>query len=265
MRITKPRIRGNTATIRMDIPMGAWSRATVDAEIEKLRRSIIPIIGEKQKSADEKIRPVVVGSAVALSYRNQKLLVTAFHVLRDNENTPLGIFGADTYARPFAGSFAISAEDDLAIKVLSQDEIGYLSHVPFLTEDLLRTPATGEQFYASVVGYPATAAKQMDRVTLDTKMEAYSNFASMGSNGTISVRFDKKQGAHTENGHGTPRDQYGKSGGAIFGMPVNGSNVIPGQNAKLVGIASRWKAKQKAIHGPSVGLLMRMLDENPVS
>jgi hypothetical protein len=246
----------------MDMPVNSWSRAIVNAEIEKVRHCIIPIIGAKTKATDEKIRPAVVGSAVAFSYRNEKLLVTAYHVLVDNENTALSIFGADRQSRPLYGDFLTSEEHDLAVKVLSKDEVDYLSHIPFLNDPNLKAPTTGERFYASVVGYPATAAKLMDSVTLDTRMEAYSNFANMGADGIISVRFDKKLGAHSEIGHVTPRDQYGKSGGAIFGMRVSGRNVTPGENAKLVGIASRWKAKQKVIDGPSVGLLMRLLDEN---
>ena len=40
--------------------------------------------------------------------------------------------------------------------------------------------------------------------------------------GSVTVTFDKKEGAVGKSGHGTPRDPFGKSGGAIFGLPLLG-------------------------------------------
>jgi hypothetical protein len=158
-------------------------------------------------------------------------LVTSDHVLSDNEKIPLAFFGADGYSRPLIGDFGIDMEHDLAVKVLRPDEIDALSHVPFIAEaDLGRATEVGKRFYASVAGYPSTAAKQKDKVTLDTPMEVYSNLATELPDGSISVHFGKKWGGLDETGReSVPFDPFGKSGGAIFGLPVIGLNaVMPG-------------------------------------
>jgi hypothetical protein len=240
------------------MPIGAWSRSNADAETERLRHSVIPIIG-----ADARRRPCLVASAVVLVYRSRKVLVTAEHVLSDNERVPLALFGVDGYSRPISGDFVISMEHDLAVKLLRPDEIDALSHVPFIAEaDLGRAAAVGERFYASVAGYPSTAAKQKDKVTLDTPMEVYSNFATELPDGSISVYFDKAEGGLDETGrHGNPRDPFGKSGGAIFGLPVDGSHVRPRHTSRLIGFPTRWERAQKRIKGSSIAVLIPLLDE----
>jgi hypothetical protein len=201
---------------------------------------------------------------VVLVYRGRKVLVTAEHVLSDNEKVPLAFFGADGYSRPFSGDFVIPMEHDLAVKLLRPDEIDALSHVPFIAEaDLGRATEVGERFYASVAGYPSTAAKQKDKVTLDTPMEVYSHLATELPDGSISVYFDKKWGGVDETGQqSVPSDPFGKSGGAIFGLPIYGWNAVrPGQMSRLVGFPTGWERAQKRIKGSSIAVLTRLLDE----
>jgi hypothetical protein len=52
-----------TFELSVKMPIDAWSRSTADAEAERLRHSVIPIIG-----ADPRRRPYLVGSAVVLVY-----------------------------------------------------------------------------------------------------------------------------------------------------------------------------------------------------
>jgi hypothetical protein len=245
-----------TITWTVKMPIDEKSRLIVDAEVESLRRSVIPICGE-----DARRRPYLVGSAVVLVWRGRKVLVTAQHVLDDNLKVPLFFFGEDGCSRPFGGAFEVSETHDLAAKLLPSDEIAALSHVPFLREDVVeRAAPVGERFYASVAGYPATAAKRKDRVTLDTPMEVYSNFATEEIGGHVSVIFNKKEGAASETGHGIARDPVGKSGGAIFGLRSVGPHIKPDQTARLVGVPTRWNRDEKAIRGPSAAILVRLLD-----
>jgi hypothetical protein len=59
-----------------------------------------------------------------------------------------------------------------------------------------------------------------------------------------------------------PFDAFGKSGGAIFGLPVIGLNgVMPGRPSTLVGFPTRWERAQYCIKGPSIAVLIRLLDE----
>jgi hypothetical protein len=232
-----------------------FSRLCVDAELNRVRCCVIPIITEHAG------RPFLVGSAVCVNYRGRKCLVTALHVLSDNFDRPLFIFGADGFARPLVSEFLISEENDLATTVLNHDYVTALSNIPFLDETALQKPTSvGKQFYGSVVGYPHTASKLKDKITLDTPMEIISGFANFESSETISVYFNKKEGVSGTRGHVSAHDPTGMSGGAIFGMPTVGFRVLPNSRAMLVGIGTHWKQSQKRIHGASVSVLLAMLE-----
>lgn len=70
------------------LPVNAMSREAVDAEVGRLRHSVIPIIRSKGG------QPFLDGSAVAIAYRSRKCLATAFHVLKHNEGRQLMYFAA---------------------------------------------------------------------------------------------------------------------------------------------------------------------------
>lgn len=244
----------HTETIWLKLPIGSQSRSAIDQEVERLRHSVIPIIGEHRG------RPYLAGSAVALNFGDTGFLVTAHHVLEDSTG-PLGYFAASGYSRPFGGTFQISVVDDLAVKILGKHDLDDLCHVPFLTEgDLADESHFQSKFYASVTGYPATASRRRDKMTLETPMESVTGFATAEADGKISVQFDKKEGAHSAKGHVQPRDPYGKSGGAIFGMLVSGLEIIPDQSAKLVGIPVEWRNDEKRIVGTSTPVLKQLLN-----
>lgn len=238
-------------------PVNAISRAHVDAEIERIRGCVIPIIRNQLGS------PFLVGSAVALTYRGRKCLVTAFHVLARNEDTQLLFFGHDGYGKPFGGNFQVSHEHDIAALALDAEDIAALSHVPFLDEARIGSAAGPDgQFYASVAGYPHSASRLLDQFTLDTPMEVTSNTGRELSDGFISVYFDKKEGGVRDGGHFLSRDPIGKSGGAIFGIPKQGINAINlSEQAKLVGIPTDWKKAEKRILGASTASLLPLLEQ----
>jgi hypothetical protein len=249
--------RGNRATLTVKMPINAPSRAAVDAENERVRHCVIPIIRDKDG------RPYLEGSAVALTYRGRKCLATAFHVLSRNEDHALFFFGADGRARPLGGSFEVSESHDLAAIALDAEDIEAMSHIPFLDDKQIGSAAGPDgRFYASVVGYPHTASRRMDKVTLDTPMEIYSNKAREVADGFVSVIFDKGEGARGESGHVTVRDPIGKSGGAIFGMPLMDLNAVrPWVTTKLVGVPTDWKRSEKRILGASVAMLVPLLEK----
>lgn len=248
------KMRGGGIKLTARLPINAMSRNAVDAETERFRHSVIPIIRDKDG------RPFLEGSAVAISFYGQKCLATAFHVLKDNEGRPLFYFGSDGRAKIFGGDFEISNSHDIAVVRLDLSDEAALSNIPFITEERLGSAANADgAFYASVAGYPHTTSKLKDRHTLDTPMEVYSNKATEREDGFLSVQFHKKQGVWTTAGHGRARDPIGKSGGAIFGMPLLGLNgVVPDAKLKLVGIPTHWRGKE--IIGASVGQLTPLLE-----
>lgn len=248
--------RGGGAKVTANLPINATSRAYVDAETGRVRHSVIPIIGDRNG------RPHLEGSAVALTFRDRKFLVTAYHVLSDGKDRPLFHFDANGDARPLCCNFKFSEQQDLAAIALSSQDVEALCHVPFLDDHSIGSAGGPDgRFYASVAGFPQTAAKVIDKVVIDTPMEVYSNKAKEEVGGLVSVIFDKGRGAWREDGHKLVRDPFGKSGGAIFGIPLLGLNGVQTHSAiKLVGIATDWKRRDKCIVGPSAVMITRLLE-----
>ncbi|GEM_PF-1875725 len=261
--MTKVRILTSTkrvgplsVAVTFKMPIARAVRNAVDEEIEQIRNCVIPIVG-----ADARKKTCVMGSAVAIIYRGDPFLVTAHHVLEDHQDAGLAFFAFDGSSRPFAGTFSIDESHDLAVKKINSSEIQALSHIPFLTEERIGPVVPpGSSFYATVTGFPSTAARRFERNTIDTRMEAFSNFAVEGATGEVEVLFDKKEGVHGSLGFGQARDQYGKSGGAIFGLALGDGFRLPTLPAKLAGIATRWRRDKKAISGASARQLLNLLE-----
>ena len=247
--------KSGAAKVTVNLPVNAVSRAYVDAETARVCRSVIPIIGDKEG------RPFLVGSAVAINFRDRKFLVTAYHVIEGSADRPLFYFDVNGHARPFRGNFNFSEPQDLAAIELTERDAEALRHIPFLAENSIGSTAGSDgRFYASVAGYPHTAAKLIDKITIGTPMEVYSNMAHEKIDGFISVIFDKNGGAWVENSHQLVRDPIGKSGGAIFGIPLVGLNDVRTTAAiRLVGIATDWKRDDRCIVGPSSVMLVNLL------
>lgn len=247
---------GTSVSLELRFPVNAPSLELVNAEIEKMRHAVIPICGQ-----DVHKRPCLLGSGVLVNFGGGPVLVTAAHVLSDNENVPFFFFGACGRARSLGGTFIVSEADDLAAKLLSPEECVDLSHIQPLAESIVApTGFAGGSFYASVVGYPASASKRPERGALDTPLEVYSNFATELIGGNISVYFDWKSGSfHDTYGHVRARKPTGKSGGAIFGFPAQLNTVWPMIGPKLIGIATRWKRTENRIEGAGPSSLFRML------
>lgn len=242
-------------SIRIDLTVSTAIKEFADAEVDRLRKCVIPIVG-----GDEEQKPVLIGSAVLVMFREHPTIVTAQHVLEDNEAASLAFFASNGSARPFGGTFVVSAEDDLVARRLTVDETAALSHQTFLPQEMIGpTIPPGEPFYGSVVGYPSTAAKRKDRVTIATPMESWSSMAMANQDGTVSVAFDKKRGGEANEKHVRPRDPHGKSGGAIFGTSIAALPDIPRNPAKLVGISTLWKKSR--IVGPDADKIISLLQE----
>lgn len=237
-------------------PIDGFSRSVAEAKVEPLRRCLVPIVGENPKRL-----PYLIGSATLLLYRERPMLVSAAHVFLDNPGVPLGFFDATGYARSLTGTFHFFEDVDLAIVPLSLGALDPGTRARLLPEEALgRAAAPGERFYASVVGYPLSAPRLMPERRLDTPMEAYFDFAQETENGLVAVQFNKKKGAFGEHGHTIPCDPFGKSGGAIFGIPMLGHRLDFDQPARLVGVPTRWNRRGKVIEGVSAAVVRHALE-----
>jgi len=104
-------------------------------------------------------------------------------------------------------------------------------------------------------------------------MEVYSNLGTELPDGSISVDFNKKLGGLDDGRQSVPFDPFGKSGGAIFGLPldpnrwrcvafvVDGSHIRLRQTSRLIGFPTRWERAEQRIKGSSITVLIPLLDE----
>lgn len=249
--------RGSQATVIARFPVNAASRAYVDAEIEKVRHCVIPICGE-----DRHKRPVLIGSAVLIHVDGADVLVTAAHVLTDNADLALFVFGADGSGQSLAGKFLLDEQEDLAAMLVSPDLSEHLSHVTPLPQSMVGSTVLDDgRFYGAVIGYPASSSKRPERGVLHTPMEVYSNRGTEIIGGRLSIQFDRESGAFSgKTGHGMARKPTGKSGGAIFAFRLLGMNAVwPTISPKFIGIATHWRHKENRIEGIGPAALTRIL------
>jgi hypothetical protein len=52
------------------------------------------------------------------------------------------------------------------------------------------------------------------------------------------------------------------AGGAIFSMPVTIDSIGQKAGAKLAGIATRWKERQRFIEGTAIEVILKFIAEN---
>ena len=256
------RFYDRSVSLEVKLPIDAQSRAFVDGEIEALRGAVIPICGE-----DSHLRPCLLGSGILVSYRGETILLTAAHVLTDNANVPLFVFGKGGEAHWLDSGFWLEAASDLAAMRLSIKDLAMLSLIKPLSESTVATGGfSGGKFYGSVVGYPASSTKRPEKNALHTPIEVYSNFGSEMMGDKVSILFDWKEGAFNDvKGHNKARKPTGKSGGAILGFPVSGRSVLLGMKPQLVGVSSRWKREENRIEGSGHSSIRRILEKATTS
>lgn len=250
------RKRSANPVLEARFPLDRFSRSVAEAKVEPLRRSLVPIIGESPQRT-----PYLIGSATLILYCGQPVLISAAHVFLDNPGVPLGFFDATGFARPLIGKVHFFEDADLAINPLSLEALDSGTRARLLPEEALgRAAPPGKRFYASVVGYPLGAPRMMPENRLDTPMEAYFDMAVEAEDDLITVQFNKKKGAFGRQGHAMPRDPIGKSGGAIFGVPLVGHRLDFEQPARLVGVPTRWNRRGKVIEGASAAVVRSALE-----
>ncbi|WP_146217924.1 hypothetical protein [Caulobacter sp. D5] len=248
--------RSANPVLEARFPIDGFSRSVAEAKVEPLLRSVVPIVGEKPHSV-----PYLIGSATLLQFRGQPVLVSCAHVFLDNPGVPIGYFDATGLAQAIKGVEHFNKEVDLAIIPLSSEVLDPATRACVMPEEVLgRGAPIGEVFYASVVGHPISAHRMMPGMRLDTPKEAYFDMASETEAGLVAVSFDRKRGAHGAQGHTTPRNPIGKSGGAIFGLPMIAGRLDFDQPARLVGVPRRWNRLGKVIEGASAAVVRSALE-----
>lgn len=157
-------------------------RATELSEkaVAKYRQAILPIYGSTENGV-----PDHIGTCIALEVNSQKVLLTAAHVIDQNENTSLYV-GVGSLM-PLEMEFFSSAKQsddrsddyyDFAVGQLPNDTIAALDGVSFISAsdlDIEDSEPDGTVF--TLVGYPNSKNKKVDRI----KKKPLVHFSNIGT------------------------------------------------------------------------------------
>lgn len=222
MNASEPNRGGRSHRVSFGIPIGQVFQRLFDAQVERLRHAVIPLVAPETPKG-----PASVGSAVLVQVNGVPYLVTANHVLEDHPN--LQYFDKDGVPVALIGDFHVSRAYDVAVLRLIDEHKEATARYPMITEGDFRPVryAQGRQ-YAAIVGFPATASKYLRKERL-LKTEACSiaNMVTQEAHGRIAVKFEKPKNLRAgSRAQITAPDPYGMSGGAIFSVP---SPAAPGE------------------------------------
>lgn len=236
----------------------------------KLMHVVIPLLGETNNG-----KPRPVGSAVLLEIAGQHFLLTAAHVLDENDITPLYLPGKSGFVALHGNSKrTVAPEGD---RDLDRYDLGYV-HLPdnvlesipapywFLPIPLVDVdcvPTQGQRFIFT--GYPHKAVTAKYGTTkVHAQIESYTDQvcppsliqrAEADPNCHIVIHFDRKRARDSDGRIVTPKERTGISGGGVWtGQPGVSSKGLP--NLRLCGIMiEHGKKNQCMIATRIVGVL----------
>ncbi len=231
---------------------------------------VIPLLGETN---DCKPRPV--GSAVLLEIAGKHFLLTAAHVLDENDITPLYLPGKNGFVALHGNSKRTAAPEggrdldryDLDYVELPENVIESIP-VPywFLPIQLVGVdcvPTQGQHFIFT--GYPhKSVAAKYGTTKVHAQIESYTDQvcppsliqkAEADPNFHIVIHFDRKRAMNSDGRVVTPKERKGMSGGGVWtGTPGLSPNGLP--NLRLCGITiEHGKKNQCMVATRIVGVL----------
>ena len=233
----------------------------------QLLRSVRAIYGSKPNGT-----PVHIGSCVAITFQSQKYLITAAHVLDENENTSLYVSGESELiliesealvTTPIEGK----REDDVidfAIIILSESLQNQIGNIEYITEDnMLLDEIRHNDRHCLVLGYPNSKNKFNPTTGTNLKETPFIYSSYLKSNADIHMQtgtspanhylldFCKKHSKDENNKTVNSIYPRGVSGGGLFqieGM-TNPNSYKPETpcHSKLIGILIEFKKSKKVL------------------
>ena len=245
------------------------------AAVDKHRGSILPIYGSKHNG-----NPYHIGTAIALDLLDQKLLLTAAHVVDHNDLTSLYVGGANL--TPLQTQFHCTAKPDddrhrdhydFAIARLPNEIVEALDGISFFSEPDICTSTVdplGTTF--SIAGYPNSRNKKLHvaRHTVHTELCHYSDVGRRnpfpGHNPHFSaathifLNYDQK---HSQDAHGRRINSIqlnGMSGGPVFNIGRLSDSAVLAKyrnpEACLAGLAIEHHNAHSAVVGTRIGTVL---------
>lgn len=214
-------------------------------------------------SINEKGKLILLGSAVLIRINIYNFLITAAHVLKENRESTLYLFGKSSlielkgtvYTTPFEN--AINSRNEFSFMHLDESTIKELIHFDFLDVSFIEpNDFTHQHKLYTFVGFPSTKNKpRPDIKTVKRSVFVYSNNSSnnllyrhfnVAPYSHIIVGYEKEEGINTQGEVLTMPDPYGMSGGGVWNL--TDFNQLPITfSPKLVGIGIEYHCDKKCL------------------
>lgn len=233
------------------------------------RPALIPLFTHRRK------RPELVGTAIAVATKPERLLLTAAHVIREFEGdtifTPSGYGWAEIEGQAItASTTGYKSEDDDRVDagaiVLTNESSSKLNH--FLDPSLiLQSIALGERDWFILAGFPCSKVKYqfpmrsvgpraLPVIAKSIEHTEYGKYRAEVGNHVV-IEFDHKRAVQAGKRVTAPSVR-GVSGGMLLWTPgiTDPSRVA---ETKLAGIFIEWPSPARVLISTHVGIHREML------
>jgi hypothetical protein len=248
-------------------------KARINKIEHSLSKCICPIYSINEKNA-----PELLGSSVLLKVSKLHFLVTAAHVIKENKNSTLYLFGrtklieliGTVYTTPFNVSInSKESKNEFAFMLLDDLTIQELIHFEYLNNtDIEPNDYPHEKKLYTFVGYPASKNKpRYDIKSIKRSVFSFTNnscgisdYIKLGVEqySHINISFDKYKGIDNQGRIKIMPDPWGMSGGGIWSS-IDLSSFPLKYNPKLVGIGIEYHKKEKIMLGIKISLVIESL------
>ncbi len=206
----------------------------VEVGTEQFISSIRAIYGSTERD-----NPIQIGTCILLQVKQRKYLLTAAHIIDNNQNSSLYVGGGDKLVL-IEGEFLCTSKPeserkydhyDFAYLELSKDLLELIGNVNFISKDkfAIHKVSTKGRLYLAL-GYPNSKNKMINAVDKSVKPQ-YSPYAStvqsspelcqkLGLSGKehLFINYDPKQSRNADGSIFNAMSPIGMSGGALIDM-----------------------------------------------
>jgi hypothetical protein len=238
-------------------PAGEILTEEFGAAVEAIKSCVTPIFDVNDKGEAE-----LLGSSVLIDVSRNTFLCTAKHVVDANAKSTLYVDGPSKM-EVLEGDFQATAGLDAAVLKLSPEQIATLSKYTALTSAHIAGPAEilAAQ-YVELVGFPETKNRKIYRQNkIKGLVYSVGGMVIESTLEKVRVSFNRKRNINAKTReHVHAPDPHGMSGGAIFGARVNAATIEGRPKPKLVGIMTDYPAQSTEIFGPSMAIVMAIIE-----
>src|SRR5262245_60617989 len=149
--------------------------STVEAATAKFKKAIAPIYGSSPQG-----NPIHIGTCTFISWKSKKLLITAAHIIDENEHSSLYV-GVDGELQQIRGSFVCTVKPDVSgekdhfdfacLELKEEDTLLVPAEVFLSEQDLACTLAHDPNALYLALGFPNSKNKKLQLAKKSVKAQ----------------------------------------------------------------------------------------------